>query len=398
MTRAPAGWYPTPDGRLRYWDGSTWTEHFGPEPVGSLGAESMEPAAEDARPVGAPSRSWRPWLGWGGLVLAAVLGVGAATATRSGSPSAAETAAPTTPATVSVSPTRETPTPTASLASTSPVATPTPTAPATAPGPPASGTALAAVAALPVKGRAPRTGYARDQFGQAWFDADRNGCDTRNDILRRDLRNFTLKAGTHGCLVLSGTLVSPYTAATIRFVRGTTSSSVVQIDHVVPLSDAWQTGAQRLTRSSRTALANDPLNLLAVDRSSNGSKSDGDAATWLPPNKGYRCAYVARQVAVKRKYALWVTAAERDAMLRVLATCPATKLPTSTALRLGGGTVVAAAPAPEPARTAPSSGLDPHFGTCREANAAGYGPYVRGKDVEYDWYRDRDKDGIVCER
>lgn len=203
--------------------------------------------------------------------------------------------------------------------------------------PSATGTAPAALESLAVKGRAPKTGYDRAQFGQAWADVDRNGCDTRNDVLRRDLTGYVLKKGTHGCVVLSGTLRDPYTATTMGFVRGQTTSTLVQIDHVVALSDAWQKGAQQLSAESRRALANDSLNLLAVDGLTNQRKSDGDAATWLPPNKAYRCPYVARQVAVKAKYGLWVTSAEREALRRILATCPSQPLPTTTAFVLGGG-------------------------------------------------------------
>ena len=192
------------------------------------------------------------------------------------------------------------------------------------------GSARAALAALAVKGRAPRTGYDRALFGQAWADVDRNGCDTRNDVLRRDLRPYVLKSGTKGCVVLSGTLHDPYSGQTIAFVRGRSTSSSVQIDHVVPLSDAWQKGAQQWTTPKRTALANDPLNLLAVDGPTNQHKSDGDAATWLPPNKAYRCSYAARQIAVKAKYGLWVTGAEKDALTRILAGCPSERLPTAT--------------------------------------------------------------------
>ena len=189
------------------------------------------------------------------------------------------------------------------------------------------GSALAALATLKVKGRAPKTGYDRAKFGQAWADVDHNGCDTRNDVLRRDLGPRALKPGTNGCLVLSGTLHDPYLGRTIAFVRGASTSSAVQIDHVVPLSDAWQKGAQQWTTPKRTALANDPLNLLAVDGLTNQQKSDGDAATWLPPNRAYRCPYAARQIAVKAKYGLWVTSAERDALRQILAACPSQKLP-----------------------------------------------------------------------
>jgi len=192
------------------------------------------------------------------------------------------------------------------------------------------GSAMAALSTLSVKGRAPRTGYDRGLFGQAWADVDHNGCDTRNDVLRRDLAPYALKPGTNGCLVLSGTLHDPYLGRTIAFVRGANTSSAVQIDHVVPLSDAWQKGAQQWSTPRRTALANDLLNLLAVDGLTNQRKSDGDAATWLPPNKPYRCAYAARQIAVKAKYGLWVTTAERDALRRILAVCPSQALPTAS--------------------------------------------------------------------
>ena len=191
------------------------------------------------------------------------------------------------------------------------------------------GSALAALATLAVKGRSPKTGYDRALFGQAWADVDRNGCDTRNDVLRRDLTAYVLKPGTNGCLVLSGTLHDPYTGKSIAFVRGQSTSSAVQIDHVVPLSDAWQKGAQQWSTQRRTAFANDLLNLLGVDGLSNQRKSDGDAATWLPPNKAYRCPYAARQIAVKAKYGLWVTSTERDALSRILAACPSQTLPSA---------------------------------------------------------------------
>ncbi|MER8233779.1 HNH endonuclease family protein [Streptomyces sp. NPDC101490] len=189
--------------------------------------------------------------------------------------------------------------------------------------PAASGTALAAVDALTVKGRAPKTGYEREKFGRAWADVDGNGCGTRDDILKRDLTGVRFTDGR--CKVASGTLTDdPYTGTTVSYVRG---RSKVDIDHVVALSDAWQKGAQKWDTDTRRRFANDPLNLLAVDSVTNRRKSDGDAATWLPPNTAYRCTYVARQVAVKKKYGVWVTAGERDAMKRVLGTCPQQRLP-----------------------------------------------------------------------
>lgn len=192
---------------------------------------------------------------------------------------------------------------------------------------PAPNSALDVLTSLPVKGRSPKTGYNREQFGQRWADVDRNGCDTRNDVLARDLEVATFKPGTRDCVVLTGTLHDPYTGKDIQFQRGERSSNEVQIDHVVALSDAWQKGAQQLSIDRRTQFANDPLNLLAVDGRSNQQKGDGDAATWLPANHAFRCEYVARQIAVKHKYQLWVTRAERDAMERILTQCPEQQTP-----------------------------------------------------------------------
>ena len=157
---------------------------------------------------------------------------------------------------------------------------------------------------IEVKGRAPKTGYSRKQFGNGWGKI--NGCSVREVILAR---------------VLSGVLNDPYTGQTIQFQRGEKTSSKVQIDHVVALSDAWQKGAQQISPEEREKLANDPLNLLAVDGPANQAKGDGDAATWLPSNKPFRCQYIARQVAVKRKYRLWVTEAEKSAMSGILEKC-----------------------------------------------------------------------------
>jgi hypothetical protein len=338
------------------------------------------------------------------------------------------------------------------------------------------GTALALLDDLVAKGRAPRTGYERDLFGSGWVDTDRNGCDTRNDILARDLTASTMRPGTNGCVVLTGTLADPFSGRTISFERGNDTSTLVQVDHMVALSDAWQKGAQQWEPRKRLAFGNDPLNLLAVGGALNAQKGDGDTATWLPPNRSYRCAYVARQVAVKAKYEVWVTAAEREAMARVLITCPDEPAPTSSApttapVRSNVATTVpstrprtatpnrastpaptsatraeterepaptyencdavraagkapllrgepgyaehldrdddgvaceasASAPKPAPANSSPpasSPSTDPRFGTCKEVQAAGYGPYVRGEDAEYDWYRDGDGDGEVCE-
>ncbi len=176
---------------------------------------------------------------------------------------------------------------------------------------------------IEIKGRAPKTGYSRDEFGSGWASIE--GCDLRNIILQRSLDEVEIDSDD--CTVLAGLLNDPYTAKKIVFIRGQDSSNEVQIDHVVALSDAWQKGAQELDFSVRVEFANDPLNLLAVDGQANQQKGDSDTASWLPPNKAFRCAYVARQIGVKDKYSLWVTEAEYAAMRRVLNGCGEQRVP-----------------------------------------------------------------------
>lgn len=170
---------------------------------------------------------------------------------------------------------------------------------------------------LEIKGRAPKTGYARTEFYNNWPNVD--GCSLRQIIIKRELGD---SAVLDGCDVVGGTFTEPYTGNVMTFYQKSDFSSKIQIDHIVALSDAWQKGAQYKSADERYQMATDPLNLIAVDSSANQQKSDGDAATWLPPNKAFRCQYVARQVSVKSKYGLWVTQAEHDAIANVLASCP----------------------------------------------------------------------------
>jgi hypothetical protein len=271
----------------------------------------------------------------------------------------------------------------------------TPTAPGRPDAAPTApiGTARRALAALAVKGRAPKTGYSRERFGHGWSSV--NGCDTRDRMLRRDLIRRTFAAGDT-CAVQRGQLNDPYTAAAITFVRG--GASDIEIDHVVALGDAWQKSAQQWSRGRRVQFANDPLNLLSVDGSTNRQKGDGDAATWLPPNKSFRCRYVARQVAVKRKYDAWVTRAEHDAIARVLATCPGQPLPRSGLQRVHIVPTHRAPERPAPEATPAPSGRGRVFADCAAVRAAGLAPLRRGTP-EYDANRhlDRDGDGIACE-
>ncbi len=177
--------------------------------------------------------------------------------------------------------------------------------------------AIQVVEWLEVKGRAPKTGYAREEFYDGWPTVE--GCNLRQKIIRRE---FGESAVMDGCNVIAGEYDEPYTGKHLKFDEREQISKGIQIDHVVALSDAWQKGAQGLTAERRFQLATDSLNLLAVDAAANKQKSDGDAATWLPANKKFRCQYVARQVSVKYKYSLWVTEAEKQAILRVLVNCP----------------------------------------------------------------------------
>ncbi|MFE4195273.1 HNH endonuclease family protein [Paenarthrobacter sp. NPDC056912] len=205
--------------------------------------------------------------------------------------------------------------------SEAPVFDPTWMKPVPGAAPVAAENASDALERLPVKGKAPKAGYDRAAFGQAWSDVDHNGCDTRNDILRRDLSSVEFTEGS-SCKVAGGDFQEPYTGASVAFRRGQDTSAAVQIDHVVALADAWQKGAQQLTAQQRQTLANDPLNLIAADGPANVKKGAGDAATWLPANKSFRCHYIARQISVKEAYKLWVSQAEKEAMKRVLSSCP----------------------------------------------------------------------------
>jgi hypothetical protein len=207
------------------------------------------------------------------------------------------------------------------------------------------------------------------------------------------------------CKIQSGNLADPYTGTNIAFLRGTTTSTAVQIDHVVALSDAWQKGAQQLTAEQRTAFANDPLNLQSTDGPTNMKKGDGDAATWLPPNKGFRCEYVARQISVKATYTLWVTQAEHDAMARILGDCSGQLAPTSEKSAPAPVPPEAPAPVPAPAAPAPIEPVPPpvapapaavSYANCTAVRAAGAAPIYAGQ-AGYSRSLDRDNDGIACE-
>jgi len=186
--------------------------------------------------------------------------------------------------------------------------------------------AAAALAQLPVAPKTSLAGYERDcdhgagcVFGPAWADVDGNGCDQRNDVLHRDLTAIQVRAGTHGCIVTSGTLADPYTGTTVHFTKA--DAGEVPIDHVVPLAAAWTQGAAAWTAQKREDFANDLDNLLATDREQNSAKGDSTAEEWVPPDPAYGCSYATVVVTVKQEYRLSVTAAESGALRRLLDTC-----------------------------------------------------------------------------
>lgn len=186
--------------------------------------------------------------------------------------------------------------------------------------------ALEAVSTLTVRQTDSVSGYDRDLFQWNKFDEDGDGCDTRNDILARDLDDISKQ---DKCVVFSGILDDPYTGDRIDFQRGQSTSSKVQIDHIVALSDAWNSGASHWNESKLRAFGNDPYNLAAVDGTANTQKSNSSADEWLPANAAARCLYVATQVGVKEHYALTVTQTEAQKMREVLGSCPTQSIPQS---------------------------------------------------------------------
>ncbi len=254
------------------------------------------------------------------------------------------------------------------------------------------------LAQLDVQKKNSSRGYKRSKFGSGWGNSNNDPCDTRSDILKRDLSRYTVPPrDLHDCMVLTGVLeIDPYTGEQIVYERG--GASEIDIDHVVALSNSWGLGAKSWSKKKRRAFANDPLNLLAVDAGANRSKGDKDASKYLPSNTSFQCDYVARQIAVKDKYDLAVTRAEKRAMTQVLDTCPKEKIPgpgspNPTAGGNDGGTSSG-----DPTAT-PGAGSDAtYYATCAAAREAGVTPIVEGTPLyDANTHLDRDKDGRACE-
>ena len=239
--------------------------------------------------------------------------------------------------------------------------------------------------------------YQRSYF-KHWIDADKDKCDTRAEVLIQESVKVTKQAS--GCKVLSGKWLSRYDNKTFTKPTG------LDIDHMVPLKEAWESGAFGWTAAQREAFANDlgfQGSLIAVSATANRSKGDKDPATWLPKSAAYTCTYVVTWLQVKYRWSLTIDPVEKAAVEKVLDGCPSAKLFTTPKQMIK----VPILPDFEPAATgsdevqAPSSSpdadLDPRFDSCSAAKAAGFGPYVKGVDPEYEWYRDGDADGTVCE-
>lgn len=260
-----------------------------------------------------------------------------------------------------------------------------------------SDTALSLLTRLTVSAESNSSSYTRASF-KHWIDQDKDSCDTREEVLIAE-SSTQAKTGT-GCKILAGKWKSLYDNRTI------TKAPTLDIDHFIPLKEAWESGASGWSSSDREALANDlgfKGSLIAVSASTNRSKGDRDPAQWLPPNKAYKCTYAVTWVQVKYRWSLTIDPKEEKALKSALASCPKTKkypLPQQVAIIATPEPSESSAPSESPS-LAPSESsdqsLDPRFSSCAKAKAAGYGPYVKGLDPEYSWYRDGDNDGTVCE-
>lgn len=182
-----------------------------------------------------------------------------------------------------------------------------------------SGQAVDDLSGLTVKAKGSMTGYDRDLFPH-WRDASTWGwpvepnddCDSRSAALYRDGEDVGMSST---CTKLTGTWVDPYGGGKYD------AASDIDIDHVVPLGNAWATGAADWDEDERTAYANDPEVIVSADDSLNQSKSDQDPSEWVPPNEDAACLYATRWVLVKDKYDLWVTSAEKTKLSSMLETC-----------------------------------------------------------------------------
>lgn len=316
----------------------------------------------------------------GGIYSAGLAGLITGQSSSTTSASLEPSARPSAPKSTS-SPSTRTPTP-----------TPTPTATSAATGD--ALTFVAMLAELPADDSPDaHTGYERDLFN-AWIDANGDGCDTRAEVLKTESLPGVPVTKRNTCTIETGSWYSAYDAVWF------TDAGDVDIDHFVPLKEAWVSGAWQWKPQTRVAFGNDlgyAASLIAVSASSNRSKSDQDPAEWLPANTDYYCDYAATWVAVKWRWNLSVDAPERSALGNLLSGCSTLTVvvPERASIAIDPNAISGT-----PANGGNGSGdgvVDQDFGTCKNAKANGYGPYIRGVDPEYNFYRDGDGDGMVCE-
>jgi len=245
------------------------------------------------------------------------------------------------------------------------------------------------------------SGYNRDYF-KLWVDADRDGCNTRKEVLLAEATKHPSE--NSNCTLTGGRWKSAYDNITF------TSSRSIDIDHMVPLSEAWQSGAYRWDADTRERYANDlgyPRSLIAVSATTNRAKGDKDPYLWMPPNHGYWCQYVGDWIAIKYRWGLTVDPVEKRDLKAKVGTCGARTRTIKPALAIrhfssnsgasGSGSGTSGSAANSGGHSGSNSKTDPRYSSCAKAKAAGFGPYYRGRDTEYAWYRDGDSDGIACE-
>jgi hypothetical protein len=248
-------------------------------------------------------------------------------------------------------------------------------------------TAQSLLSKLPVAEEAFGATYSRALF-RHWIDADSNGCDTRRDVLASEVGRVV------SCRSLAGGIwISEFDRIKTRNASG------FDVDHMVPLKEAWESGAYAWDLSTRTRFANDidyEHTLIAVSARSNRSKSDRDPNHWMPPAVSFHCQYAGRWVAVKYRWTLSVDSRELEFLLALISKCGSEAdvvAPTKAAIGIVSPPTQIAPPS-----EVPNQGVHPRFTSCTEAQRNGYrSPYVRGVNPEYAWYEDRDADGVVCE-
>lgn len=235
------------------------------------------------------------------------------------------------------------------------------------------------------------TTYDRDYFGAGW--ETENGCSTRQWVLIKEAR----RGSDSGCRVRHGFWISSYDG------RRTRDPSNFDIDHLVPLGEAWVSGASRWSAGTRQRYANDlgySGTLRAVSATSNRSKGDADPASWMPPRAIHRCKYIGTWIAVKYRWHLTIDPAERAVLARYVKQCGRKSdvpIPPRARVRISKRPIGGRRPSRPHSGGKHSSSRDRRYATCAEVKARGLGPYVKGRDREYDWYTDRDRDGRVCE-